>query len=277
MTTGARPGMMRWTVLFGVALLGCALTFVTLAAEPRSVLGPMALVALSAEIALVIYVVVAARRAVAALPEGETDATTRFRLAARQVARSRGVGDVLTTEVMLLYYAFRRPPRQAETSGAFTVHRTTSYLPILVAIGMALIVETVAVHFLVRVWSAKLAWVLTALSAYTLLWLMGDYRALVSRPIRLSATHLRFRYGLRWEADIPRDAIVEAGLLPPALAPTPKEKTRLVASLPGGPNLRMWLERPVEVLGLYGWRKTITELRVRVDEPEKLRDALVSG
>ena len=70
---------------------------------------------------------------------------------------------------------------------------------------------------------------------------------------------------------------MEAGLLPPALAPTPKEQTRLVASLPGGPNLRMWLERPVEVLGLYGWRKTITELRVRVDEPEKLRDALVSG
>jgi len=66
-------------------------------------------------------------------------------------------------------------------------------------------------------------------------------------------------------------------LLSPALAPTPKQEGRLVASLPGGANLRLTLKEPREALGLYGRRKRITELRFRVDEPEKLRAALESA
>ena len=246
-------------------------------AVSRSAFGLLGLLALLAEIGLVTYVVVAARRAVARLPEGESDAVTRFRLAARQVLRSRVLGDVLTTEVMLLYCALRGPQRQAVVSGAFSVHRTSTYASILAGIGMALVMETVAVHFLVRIRSTALAWTLTALSVYTLLWLIGDYRALVSRPIRVTATQLRFRYGLRWEVDIPRDAIGAMELLSPALAPTPKQEGRLVASLPGGANLRLTLKEPREALGLYGRRKRITELRFRVDEPEKLRAALESA
>jgi hypothetical protein len=240
----------------------------------RSVAGLLGLLALAAEVGLVAYVVIAARRAAARLPEGEGDATTRFRLVARQVLRNRALGDVLTTEVMLLYYAVRRPQRAGETSGVFSVHRASTYVHVLVGIGMALIVETVAVHFLVRMHSPALAWVLTLLSLYTLLWLIGDYRALVARPIRATASHLRFRYGLRWEADVPLDVVKEAELLPPPMGPTPKEKGRLVVSLPGGANLKLQFERPTDFLGLYGRRKMITELRVRVDEPEKLRAAL---
>ena len=238
-----------------------------------SVVGLLGFLALAAEIGLVAYVVIAARRAAARLPEGESDTATRFRLVARQVLRSRALGDVLTTEVMLLYYAFTRPQREGE-SGAFSVHRTSTYVHVLVGIGMALIVETVAVHFLVRLHSPALAWVLTLLSLYTLLWLVGDYRALVARPIRVTASHLRFRYGLRWEADVPRDAVKDVELLPPPMGPTPKEKGRLVVALPGGANLKLQFQRPMDFLGLYGWRKVITELRVRVDEPEKLRAAL---
>ena len=58
------------------------------------------------------------------------------------------------------------------------------------------------------------------------------------------------------------------------MGPTPKEKGRLVVSLPGGANLKLLFERPMDFLGLYGRRKAITELRVRVDEPGKLREAL---
>ena len=238
-----------------------------------SVAGLLGILALAVEVGLVAYVVIAARRAAARLPEGESDAATRFRLVARQVLRSRALGDVLTTEVMLLYYAFTRPQREGE-SGAFSVHRTSTYVHVLVGIGMALIVETVAVHFLVRLHSPALAWVLTLLSLYTLLWLVGDYRALVARPIRVTASHLRFRYGLRWEADVPRDAVKDVELLPPPMGPTPKEKGRLVVALPGGANLKLQFERPMDFLGLYGWRKGVAELRVRVDEPEKLRAAL---
>jgi len=67
---------------------------------------------------------------------------------------------------------------------------------------MAILVETVAVHMLVRQASPISAWILTGLSCYALLWLVGDFRALRSRLTVVAGGSLRFRMGLRWELDV---------------------------------------------------------------------------
>jgi hypothetical protein len=258
-----RTGRVRWTVLLPVTVLGYALAAATIPEAHQSVLTPFRALAILAEIGLVTYLVLAARKALAGLPGGEADIATRFRLAAERALPSRVAAGVLTTEAMLLYYALRWR-REARDDGAFTVHREVAWLPLLFALGMALLAETVAIHFLVRQWNATAAWVLTGLSLYALLWLVGDTRALVSRPIRVTATHLRFRFGMRWEADIPLDRIAEVCALPASDDTTSREQ-RLTAVLLGEPNLRLRLKEPVEVPGLYGWRKKAVEVRLRVD------------
>jgi hypothetical protein len=263
-----RTGRMRWTVLLPMVVIGYALAAATIPQAHQGVLTPFRVLAIPAEIGLVTYLVLAARKAVAGLPGGEADIATRFRLAAERALPSRVAAGVFTTEAMLLYYALRWR-RQSRDAGAFTVHREAAWLPLLFALGMALIAETVAVHFLVRQWSPIAAWVLTGLSLYALLWLVGDTRALVSRPIRVTATHLRFRFGMRWEADIPLERIVEVRSLPASDDTTSREQ-RLTAVLLGEPNLRLRLKEPVEVLGLYGWRKRVVELRLRVDDAASL-------
>jgi hypothetical protein len=267
-----RTGRVRWTVLLPVTVLGYALAAATIPQAQQGVLTPLRALAIPAEIGLLAYLVLAARKAVAGLPRDGADIATRFRLAAERVLPSRIAAGVLTTEAMLLYYALRGRS-QSRDEGAFTVHREVAWLPLLIALGMALITETVAVHFLVRLGSPAAAWVLTGLSLYALLWLVGDARALVSRPIRVTATHLQFRFGMRWEADIPLERIAEVRSLPASDDTTSREQ-RLTAVLLGEPNLRLRLEEPVEVLGLYGWRRKVVELRLRVDNVARLRAML---
>jgi hypothetical protein len=59
-------------------------------------------------------------------------------------------------------------------------------IAILAAPCLAILVETAAIHFLVRRWSRPVAWVLTALSLYSLLMIVGHARALVLRPHALA-------------------------------------------------------------------------------------------
>lgn len=260
-----RTGRMRWPLLVPMVVVGFLLAEATLPSVHQDVLVPLRFLAIPGEIALVIYLVLAARKALAGEPGQDADVVTRFRSTAHRALGNRVAADVVTTEAMLLYYALR--PRQPREAGAFTVHRSAGYGPILVALAMAIVVETVAVHFFVRLWSPALAWVLTGLSVYALLWLLGDFRALASRTSRVNATHFLFRFGLRWEADIPLDQIE-------VVSDGERAQSARVVSLLGAPNLHLRFTEPVQVLGLYGWRRKMQELRLRVDDPVALRAAL---
>ena len=83
---------------------------------------------------------------------------------------------------------------------------------------MALVAETIALHFLVARWSEVAAWVLTGVSVYGAVWLVGDYRACVARRIEVTEESLRLRLGLRWEAEIPYSAIAEIVPLGPGVS-----------------------------------------------------------
>ncbi len=83
------------------------------------------------------------------------------------------------SEVSTLYYGLFSWRAEAEIPGgavATTSHRRSGWIGVLVGVGMIVVVESIATHLLVALWSAKLAWVLSVLSAYGLLWLLGDYR-----------------------------------------------------------------------------------------------------
>ncbi|HUJ12819.1 MAG TPA: hypothetical protein VL284_03430 [Thermoanaerobaculia bacterium] len=92
-------------------------------------------------------------------------------------------------------------------SGGFTVHQRVGWGPILAALLLVIAAETAGVHVLVRHWSAVVAWTLTILDLYGIVWLVRDYRALRLRPTTIDADALHIRYGLRWSADVPLSAI----------------------------------------------------------------------
>ena len=117
-------------------------------------------------------------------------------------------GAVVAYESAVLYYAvigwFRSSEQHAKS---FSVYRNVAYVALMIAVMIVLVVETAAVHLLVRLWSPMVAWILTSISAYTLVWLIGDVHAVGLRPVQVSGRMLYLRIGLRWTMSIPVGSI----------------------------------------------------------------------
>lgn len=148
------------------------------------------------------------------------------------------------------------------------------YGAVLGALTLVIAAESAAVHLLVGLWSATAAWILTGLSVWALVWLVGDFRAFGARPIRIGPARMGLRFGLRWEAVVPLADVAGVERVRGAGPGTTPGEGVLVAAVLGRPNVLLRLSRPVEVTGLYGIRRTVRELRLRVDDPDGLVDAL---
>jgi hypothetical protein len=90
--------------------------------------------------------------------------------------------------------------------GALTLHRRSSWNVVALGLGLVIVVETVPTHLVAMERAPAVAWALSALSLYALLWLIGDSQALRLRPCRLEDDALRVRVGLRWKVEVPRAA-----------------------------------------------------------------------
>ncbi len=177
-------------------------------------------------------------------------------------------GGALAYEVAVLYYAltgWRRPPNL--DSRSFTVYRSIGYTAFLTAMMGVVVVETVAVHLLVRQWTPVTAWILTAISIYAAIWLIGDYHAVRLRPVRVSDGVLHLRLGLRWTLSVPFASIREV-VTPPRDAAT-KPPDYLKAVLIGAPNRRIELSGPTRASGIYGLERQVTTIDIQIDDPDR--------
>lgn len=196
-----------------------------------------------------------------------------LREAAREALGPSRVVEALATEVAILWLAlasWRRAPDAPEGWRAFTLHRRSGLGAVVVAIAMAGVGELVGTHLLVAQWSARWAWVATALGLYGLAWLAGDFRAVALRPVLLSADTLLVRVGLRWRVSVPLAAIRTV-----CPGPDARGHPRALRLSPlGPPTLYLHLASPLEVAGLFGTRRRAEVLGLRVDDPEALAEAL---
>lgn len=270
-------GWPRFSVVpvFLASLAGAA---AVLPDDHQGALAALEWLAAPAELLLVGYLLIralaSARRLRAAGAGG--DVFEGLREGAREVLGSRAVAEVLAFEVAILHYALFAWRSAPDVAGARTVlghHRRVGYGAVLVGLMLAMAVEIVPVHLLLSLWSPTAAWVLTGLSLYGFLWLIGDYRALRLRPSVVRGDVLELRLGLRWNARVPLAsirAVRRTGARPPARS-TPGY---LEAVVLGEPRHLIELAEPVEVLGPYGWRKRARLLGIRVDDDRALEGLL---
>lgn len=263
-----RTKRLPWTVIVPTIVASFAIAYVLIPEGYRGLLETMGVLVIPVELGFVAYLVTRVRQAAVTRGRLDGDFATRFRRAARDAIGTRLPADILTTEIAILYHAFRWPRDRDADSNRFTVHRGVHYATVVAGLLMVLAIEAVPVHLLVSRWSSVAAWVLTVLSAYAGVWLIGDYRAITGRPIRLTATHLLVRVGLRWEVDLPWEKIASVERVAPRHV-VPSRRV-LDASLIGQPTLRIRLRDAAEVIGMYGIRRYPTEICLTVDNAEEI-------
>jgi hypothetical protein len=167
------------------------------------------------------------------------------------------VADVLASEVAVVANALvgwrRRAPDAFTVHGSWAIYTGTF-------VGLTL-VETPLVHLaLVAAGAPVAAWILSALSLYGALWLLGDFHALRHGGVFVRGDELELRIGVRWRARIPRASIVAIAR---GAAP---EGARDLSIL--GANVVITLAEPCTLHGLFGIRRAASVLALSLDDPD---------
>ena len=216
-------------------------------------------------------------RAYRAAGAHETRPLPRLRLAAGQVLGVAGV--LLVAELDMLRYALLGwwEPVPAVLTGTvvFASHRESGFGALLGAACFGLLIESAALHLLVRMWSPVVAGGLLVADAYALLLFIAHGHAVRLQPTVLTADELLVRVGFFWHVAVPRGSRPAAALLRGDFA-ADAETLNLARPLLTAPNVMLTFAAPVSVTGPYGIRRPARRLALYLDQPTALLDALAA-
>ncbi|WP_420597171.1 hypothetical protein [Deinococcus sp.] len=185
----------------------------------------------------------------------------------RLTARPRLLRPLLF-EGLLLSHLIRRPELGKGQRFGTRQDATTGGM-----LGMLLFVSGVEgwlSHLLLSRWNDAAAWTWTGLNIAGCVWLLAYGRALAVRPVTLTERWLYLRSGLHWTLSVPRGDVLEAGLLPS------QDEAFFNLAIDNPPNVGLTFRRPLTLLGLSGAERTVTVVKLHLDEPRAFLKALES-
>jgi len=219
------------------------------------------------EAAVVITVVLKFRQARRQVKDGAPDVLPQLRRMIAAIFGNERIGDILGSELAAFYYAFA--PIKKFSQNTFSYARTTGAIPVLGAFFICMLAEGIGLHFLIARWSPLTAWILTGLSAYTMLQLYAHMRAMKARTIRVEDGMLYLRNGLAADVCVRIEDIEEAGLTTRTVRGEIALKLALFGALENH-TMRIKLRQPVTVVRMFGIRRQASILLFAVDRPEEL-------
>ncbi|MBM7662845.1 hypothetical protein JOC85_003656 [Bacillus mesophilus] len=205
--------------------------------------------------------------------------TLSLRKSFEETFQNKKIGAILTTDLSVIYYSlFSWKQKEKEANHLFSYHKNTGYLAFIIMLVHALVIEMIGVHFLIAQKSHLLAWILTGLDLYTVLYLIADYRAAKLSPISIKDNVMNIVIGVRRSIEVPIEEIKSFEKTSTAKSIRGKEKHAFFATLPelieedNEPDFELVLHRPVEAHYIFGIKKKISKIYITVDEKQKFWD-----
>ena len=130
--------------------------------------------------------------------------------------------------------------------------------------------EIVAVHIFLLQFSEVAAWLLTGLSIYGALWMLGDYHAIRLHPVAVYDDRVVLDCGLRWRMEIPRSAIARAH----RFSGDVEEYEGLNLAVLRHPTVVLELTAPHAATNLFGREKASDRVALSIDDAERFLLAL---
>ena len=199
----------------------------------------------------------------------ETRFLPRLRTA---VAKEMGkAGNFLLAEIDMLQFAllgwWARPATRANTT-AFSSHRESGFVALVVMGCFGLLIETATVHLLASHWSHSVANWLLLIDLYGLALLVAHGHAVRLQPTLLTADALVVRVGFFWLVAVPRAALVAIEPLRGDFTSGP-EDLNLARPLFVAPNLLLTFADSVSLTGPYGIRRPARRIALYLDQPQQ--------
>jgi len=257
-----RGHLPRWTIPVTVTL-GLAVARLALG---HRVGGVVMIAAAAIELVMIGVSIVGARRAVRSWRTTRgAPRLERVDAALRAVGMPHRLARLVATEITLVSFAvtgWRAPVRSA---ACFTVHRVNGWAMFAGVLVFLTVVETAVAHIAIAAFvSPTAAWVVSALSIYSALWLLGDLHALRHGGVVVTGDGLELALGVRCAGRIPWSAIASIASIPPG---TPAgDAPGLVDASILGANVVVELRTPCELVGFLGRRRIATRVALSIDD-----------
>ena len=207
-------------------------------------------------------------RAMRRTPIESNDPHAKIAGVARALAGEGRVAEVIASEVSMMYYAlfcWRKKPEKS-SARTFTLHERAGWSTILVCIIVMIVAESIGMHILLGLWSAKAAWIWTALDLWAIAWLLGDYHAMRLRRSSFDGDALSLRFGLRWNVTVPLETIESIESI--SSESQWKRRDVLKAAILEEPRWLIRFTHPLVASGLAGIRKEITAIALLADDDD---------
>lgn len=224
-------------------------------------------------LSFVIYNVIRFQKATKAKRNGDGDFFDAITAVTSEMAPGK-LAPFLALEISMLYYAFSFKKGKTLDSNAFAYHKESGVRALYGAIVFIILVETVALHFLLVGWSPTFAWVLTILSLYTGLQFLAFARSMGMRPMKIENNTLEFRLGTFAQGSIPLDKIAKAYKHTSDL---PEDKSVRKLGLLGeleSHNVVLEFTEPITFTRLYGKKEEHTKIAFWIDNPSALLERI---
>ena len=190
--------------------------------------------------------------------------------------------DLAVKDLAIYYYAFfvwfKKPTLNKELS--FTYHKNSD-IKVFVIIALIIgTIEVVGVHILLSHWNTIIAWVITVLSIYGLVYLVGLYNSVRYSPISIEDNHMVIRVGFQSSLSVDFEnieALKPVGANYEEKAKKEKKTTYNATVLRTNlPQFEVTLKKQVPQSGLFGVDRKISTVYIMVDDPSGFAQAVNS-
>ena len=270
-----RPRRLTLLSVIPVIWVGYALSVLALGAPDAGILPALLSALVPVELAIAARECLKIARTFKTAKAKGPDPMAWFRETMLYLVRKDAAASMTAAELSVWYYAllsWRKKPYVLPGERAFSYHSAGGYMNMMLGFALAFPVEIVAVHLLVSQWSVIAASIITALSVYAAVWLVGDARARILRPIVVGEGYIRLECGIQMEAVIPVSNIEMVALSDNEVGHI-EESDRLNCGTFYHPDAWLVTKSPVEVRTLLGVKR-VRAIGVSVDNPKALATAI---
>ena len=266
-----RPRRLSLLSVIPVIWIGYGLSIFALGSADAGVLPYLLVVLIPAELTIAFRECLKVTQVYKSARKASADPMVWFRETMLYLVRKNAPASMAAAELSVWYYAllsWRKKPYVLPGERVFSYHNAGGYMSMMLGLALAFPVEIVGVHLLISQWSVAAACVVTALSVYAVIWLVGDARARVMRPVAIGDDCVRLECGIQMEAVIPLSEIEKVCVTERDACDLPKEDALNFGTFYKA-NLWIITKRPVLARTITG-TKQVRAIGISIDDPKAM-------
>jgi len=199
-----------------------------------------------------------------------------IRSALTKILKSPLVVRLIETELLTLYYAFFANFERSGIAGddsRFAYAKSSNAHDMYLFVALSQLPFLPFIHAFVEYKKGPgVAWAITLLTLWSVVWYLAQIEAVKYRQIRLRNGSLIYRFGLFWKADIPLSKIKTARRID--IAETLDANELFLSPIGSKRNVVLEFDVPMVFTGPYWLRRREKKAAISLDEPDKFLASL---